>query len=291
MSSAAAQGLAVSADGALLAVLPESYRRTGTVRLWDLSSGRQLHQLKTKHEEPHGVAVTPDGKTVALASAAQPAGAATACVIQLWDTASGKELLAISPGERVSMPGGMAFSPDSVLLAATAFNRTAGLEVVLWNAATGVEFLRLPCGPAVGSNLAFSPDGRTLAAVSGTNQPEGNRLRVWEVASGTLRREFPANGTGNVLAFSPDGRTLAAGAADTTVTLWDVGGRLVGQAKEAPSAREMEELWAALDEPDAARAHRAMLRLAAVPKEAVAFLTTRLRPAEGKALDEEGIAA
>jgi len=72
-----------------------------------------------------------------------------------------------------------------------------------------------PAGPV---GLAFSPDGRALAArapdlsvrVWGRDRGQGGRpaQRTWRAASKTV-------------AFSPDGKALASGAADTTILLWD----------------------------------------------------------------------
>ena len=71
-------------------------------------------------------------------------------------------------------------------------------------------------------SVAFSPDGKTLAAgdLDGT-------VRLWDVAT---RRQLGSpltspTGTVQSVAFSPDGKTLASGSADGTVRLWDVATR------------------------------------------------------------------
>src|SRR5262249_33213092 len=80
-------------------------------------------------------------------------------------------------------------------------------------------------GPAEVTSLAFSPDGRTLAAgdVDGT-------VTLREAATGTARRTLMAHpDTIWSLAYSPDGRVLATGSRDATLRLWDpVNGREVG---------------------------------------------------------------
>ena len=68
------------------------------------------------------------------------------------------------------------------------------------------------------SSVAFSPDGRLLAAGIANGD-----IRLWRVADGepllTCRghSDWPW-----AIAFSPDGRTIASGSQDQTVRLWDV---------------------------------------------------------------------
>jgi WD40 repeat protein/serine/threonine protein kinase len=98
-------------------------------------------------------------------------------------------------------------------------------------------------------NLAFSPDGKRLAA-SGvlSNEralPQGllaqiierqpaATVTVWDLQSGQGRLRLP-NLSGNiVLAFSPDGRRLATGGENRVVHIWDVSG---DQGKEPSRAQ------------------------------------------------------
>ena len=67
-------------------------------------------------------------------------------------------------------------------------------------------------------NIAFSPDGLTLASYSWDRT-----IRLWDVATGTINHTLTEHTDYVVrnIAFSPDGQTLLS-RSDTTIRLWDV---------------------------------------------------------------------
>jgi WD40 repeat protein len=68
------------------------------------------------------------------------------------------------------------------------------------------------------SQLAHSPDGRTLATASSSDD---DFVRLWDTRTKALIAEVRAQGNAvEALQFSPDGRTLATAAGDWTVALW-----------------------------------------------------------------------
>jgi WD40 repeat protein len=69
--------------------------------------------------------------------------------------------------------------------------------------------------------VAFSPDGRLLAAGTGEPQETGEVI-VWDVASGQVRFRHTEKTGVPALAFAPDGRTLAIGVYDRAARLLDV---------------------------------------------------------------------
>ncbi len=68
--------------------------------------------------------------------------------------------------------------------------------------------------------LAFSPDGKTLAAAR-----NDGTIQLWVVASGKVRRSLAGHqGPIHQLVFSADGKWLASAGADTTILIWDMAG-------------------------------------------------------------------
>jgi RNA polymerase sigma factor (sigma-70 family) len=189
--------LAFAPDGTTLA----SGGRAGAISLDDLATGKRLHQWRVPGRLA-SVAFSPDGKLLASAT--------TGGVVQVWDVATRTE----SPPFRGRKLSGIrvAFSPDGRFLASAP---TSGGFGGLWEVSGGKEVRREARGYP---DLAFAPDGRTLAA------PDGDAVRLWEATTG---KPVAALAWGRRPAahvrFSPDGKYLAAaGGGGPAVTVWEL---------------------------------------------------------------------
>jgi WD40 repeat protein len=146
--------------------------RDGTVRLWDVATGKELRHWGV---EGHSTVVAfPDGgKTLVAASAYLKAGSDAFRLVR-WELDTGKErdhCERFSPGV-VKTPA--LFSPDGRTLACA--NRVDGLD--LFQAHSGKVSLQLrTTQQEVAMPIAFSPDGRLLAAWHGNST-----VLIWDVS-------------------------------------------------------------------------------------------------------------
>jgi WD40 repeat protein len=105
----------------------------------------------------------------------------------------------------------VAVSPDGGLIASGHASGT----LVLWDAATGAALRAWVAQEHAITSVAFSPDGKTLAAAA------GHDLQLWSIEHGTPIRTVRGHSNAVTgVTFSPDGKTLASSSQDHTVRLW-----------------------------------------------------------------------
>jgi WD40 repeat protein len=122
----------------------------------------------------------------------------------------------IPRGDREEPRPAIAFSPDGATLALAGYR-----SVTLLDAASGRRKAELPGHAGAVTCVAFSADGRRLAA-SGGVPGEAGEIRIWDLAKRTSRALTGAHSdVVYSVAWSPDGKTLAAGSYDKLVSLWN----------------------------------------------------------------------
>jgi WD40 repeat protein len=214
-----------------------------TIRLCEVSSGKEVRCFKGHTKEARTLTFSRDGKTLFTAAEDK-----SLCA---WTVAGGKELRRHAIDTPPTFHGKhhnyerpyQAFSPDGRMLVAGFSSRALpnndlkrnwkdGNSQWHFSVSTGERgywWSRL--SPQLGS-LVLAPDGRTFAGVG-----RGGTLDLYELATGMKRLSLRPVRTDNhakalyesPLAFAPEGRLLAAAGHDeTTVGLYDVAtGRLV----------------------------------------------------------------
>ncbi|MGE3808387.1 MAG: sigma-70 family RNA polymerase sigma factor, partial [Gemmataceae bacterium] len=244
-------------DGKTLTVVrvaPQKDKRSATITVWNLETGKRIHEIKGMSEgnEFHAF-LTADARHIAWADAGG--------VVRVYSLAEGKELMSV-PAKRViavcltgdgaalavardvnsqlvfhvhdvatekvrwtrhhlQMTHLLQFSPDNKLLLAGTGGGNLGRSVRLWSSSDGTP---LSDDGHQGSvyQLGVSADGHTLTSSGGAEFA----LRRWNPATGESQKPFEPNAGSWPVAVSPDGRHAAYAIHDKNVMqaiqLWDI---------------------------------------------------------------------
>jgi len=219
----------------------------GSVQVWDGGSGKQLHCLSCARSDTAKVFVCARGERIAVASAScvrvydaktgkenlcfaghrdrvcdvafSPDGTRAVSVsrdwtLRVWDTSTAEEHLCIKGFSFTAV----AWSLDGLLIAAGCDDFDPDANLILFDASSGAEVLRLRGHEKWVECVAFSPTSNILASGS----LDGTVL-LWDTKTGCRLACFLAYGERvRCVAFSPDGGCVVSGSDDGIVRVWNL---------------------------------------------------------------------
>lgn len=161
------------------------------------------------------LAFSPDGKVLAAGERGDNRHFWWPARIRLWRVQDGALLRTIEGASWAI------FSPDGLTMATGTFAQGGGGDIALRRASDGALLHELEgIQGDVMTDVAFSPDGRLLAASSDDRWVPGGTIRLWSVPDGAQQGTISVPSAGvTSIDFSPDGAVLAIGLRDGAVEL------------------------------------------------------------------------
>ena len=196
-------------DTATVAFSPDGQRIAGAswdLNLWDITDSSNFKKISLFAHRTHDafvwtIAFSPDGRWLVSGDSQGE--------IKVWDVQNERAAIPSLKGGDSSVRS-LKFSPDKTnhILASAGPDG----DVILWRTRDWQIGHRISTGTVL--DLAFSPDGNTLASVG------WDTVDFWTIENGAPIISFKERARS--VAFSPNGNTFATGGTDGTLRIWDV---------------------------------------------------------------------
>lgn len=224
----------VSPDG-LTVITAGSIFKDGTVRIWDLATGRERAKisLATNVGGPV-IALAPDGKQLAVSVWNQGRHEDT-CKFAIYELGPGEKQKCVTEATTFKKIRHMVFSRDGKTLAifgdgGPRLGDQAGLHVDFWDTITWrVRSTFIPSEALWGVAFACSPDGRTFACFAHPYAPvlaaeyNDRTITLRDSLTGELTGQLEGHSQATqITVFSPDSQSLVSSSPDRTVKVWRV---------------------------------------------------------------------
>jgi WD40 repeat protein len=204
--------LALSADGQV-AISASSDR---TLRVWDVTTGRELRILTENSDMFAKVVMSADGQ-LAISTLEN--------ALKVWDVTTGREIRTLAGHSNnmnsVAVDAGKRYKDNGVALSADGLFAisSSGNTLIVWDVVTGRELRTLVGHDRTVYGVALNADGRL--AVS-TSYDDGT-IKVWDVTTGReLHTLTGHNGMVYSVTLSANGQMVVSASKDETIKLWDV---------------------------------------------------------------------
>ena len=244
-----------SPDGTLLA----SGGRDTDIRLWNITTHKQIHAFTGHNAGVRSVDFSPDGTFLTSASSDD--------TVRVWSLEKKQQVAALDVRKVADqIPTQVIFSPNGSVIVIAAYNG----QLILWDFQTKQILYQID-RQSGSPSIALSRDGKTLLSIGSDGRgdlkfwdvetgkqialqkntqnqrliahPNRNLVasfnwwhpapvRIWDVGQKTERAQLPVEGNVLSVAFNPVSDQLALTAGGTTIQIWDIATQKLVREKE-----------------------------------------------------------